>query len=152
VAAAPRVKPSRSRKKPAGVDLPHLNSLEEAVIATDLAGKIVFWNLAAERVYGWKWSEVIGRAVVDLLVPESELPEGTKIMKKLRKGKSWTGPFRLRRKDGSEFVGMVTDQPMRDREGNVIGIIGISRPDWEDCGPRSWNTASSNRSAVPTSS
>jgi PAS domain-containing protein len=137
MAAARGVKSRRSGKKSAGVDLPHLNSPEEAVIATDLAGKIVFWNLAAERVYGWKWSEVIGRAVVDLLVPESDMPEATKI---------------IRRKDGSIFVGMVTDQPMRDRKGNVIGIIGISRPDCEDRGPRSWNTARANRSAAPASS
>lgn len=113
------------------VNLPDLTSSDKAVIATDVTGKIVFWSAAAERLYGWKWQEVIGRAIVELLVPDSELPEAAEIMKKLQQGKTWSGRFNLRRRDGTEFVGIVTDKPMRDDKGNLIGIIGISEPDSE---------------------
>ena len=99
------------------------------MIATDLSGKVVFWNSVAERVYGWKWDEAIGRAITELIVPKPEQGNATKIMQQLRQGKSWTGKFRLRRRDGSEFVTTVTDQPIRDSEGNLIGIIGISECD-----------------------
>src|SRR4051794_22389463 len=107
-------------------DPPILNSADKAVIATDLSGKVVFWNLMAEEIYGWKWNEVIGRPITDLVVPPSAQSDGEKIMEQLRQGKSWTGEFRLRRRDGSEFIGKVTDEPMRDSKGNLIGIIGIS--------------------------
>ena len=82
----------------------------------------------AEEIYGWSWKEVIGKSITELVVPDSAQPEADVIMKVLRKGKSWTGPFRLRRRDGTEFVGTVTDEPMHDEHGNLIGIIGISQP------------------------
>src|SRR5438477_9356038 len=130
--AAVRVNHRRNTgRPPSRVKLPHVNSPDKAVIATDLTGKIVFWNSAAEQVYGWKWQEVIGRSILDLVVPDSAQPDAAKIMNQLRKGKTWTGSFSLRRRDGSEFVGIVTDQPMRDRKGNLIGIIGISHPEGE---------------------
>ena len=126
MAQTPRVKSLKSRRGSPRANLPHLNSVDEAVIATDLEGKVVFWNSAAETLYGWSWQEVIGRPIVELLVPDSEQPHAVEIMKQLRQGKTWTGPFKLRRKNGTEFVGTVTDLPLRDIKGNLIGIIGRS--------------------------
>ena len=132
MAAAHGVKRNkRWGQKSSRAKLPDLTSSDKAVIATDLSGKVVFWSAAAERLYGWKWQEVIGRAIVELLVPHSHLPEAAEIMKRLRQGKPWTGPFKLRRRDGTEFVGIVTDKPMRDEKGNLIGIIGVSEPERE---------------------
>lgn len=119
---------SKNQKASPRVDLPILNSIEKAVIATDLAGHIVFWNRAAEQLYGWTWEEVIGRSITDLVVPDSAQPDAARIMELLQRGETWTGPFRLRRRDGSEFTGIVTDEPMRDSNGNLVGIIGISHP------------------------
>ena len=48
-----------------------LNALGDAVIATDLNGSIVFWNLAAERLYGWRASDVEGRNILDV-TPSSQ--------------------------------------------------------------------------------
>jgi PAS domain S-box-containing protein len=62
-------------------------------------------------------------------VPEPEKTDAKKIMNLLKQGKSWTGPFKLRRRNGTEFVAEVTDEPIRDSEGNLVGIIGISRFD-----------------------
>lgn len=107
--------------------LPILNSLDKAVIATDLEGKVVFWNSMAEKLYGWNWKEAIGRQITDLVVPPHGQPDAARIMKQLRKGKSWTGQFALRRRDGTEFVATVTDQPLQDNQGNLVGIIGISQ-------------------------
>src|SRR5438067_297288 len=102
MAAALRLKSRKRKKIPPGVNLPLSNSTTEAVIATDLSGKVLFWNLAAERVYGWKWHEAVGQPVSDLVVPESLQPNAAKIMEQLRQGKSWTGEFKLRRRDGTE--------------------------------------------------
>jgi PAS domain S-box-containing protein len=154
MASALRVGQKRSKRKRPRVKLPLLNSIDQAVIATDLAGKIVFWNLAAERVYGWKWQEVIGRPIEKLLVPKPAHGDAAKIMEQLRQGKSWTGEIKLRRRDGSEFVATVTDEPMYDGQGNIIGIIGISQPtprptegenlsDLGSAGRRPLNTAAS---------
>jgi len=106
--------------------------MNRAVIATDLDGIVTFWNSAAERIYGWKWDEVVGRPVTEFVVPSSEQSNAAEIMEQLRAGNSWTGKFRLRQKDGTEFMATVTDEPIRDSDGKLIGIIGIS--DREDDG------------------
>lgn len=129
MAAGLRLDSKKSRRRPPRVDLPLANSADHAVIATDLNGKVVFWNLVAERMYGWKWQEAVGRAITELVVPEPLQGDAAKIMTQLRKGKSWTGEFKLRRRDGTEFVATITDEPMHDSQGNLVGIIGISRPE-----------------------
>jgi PAS domain S-box-containing protein len=121
-----KVKTAKPKRKRPRADIPVANSLDRAVIATDLAGKVLFWNAAAEKVYGWKWDEAVGRLITELIVPQPDQADAVQIMEQLRQGKSWAGKFRLRRRDGTEFVATVTDQPMRDSEGNLIGIIGIS--------------------------
>jgi PAS domain S-box-containing protein len=47
-------------------------------------------------------------------------------MSTLRAGESWSGEIWLRRRDGTVFLGMVTDAPIYDSEQRLIGIVGIS--------------------------
>ena len=42
-----------------------------AIVMMDAAGKVVFWNPAAEKMFGWGAQEIIGRNVHDTLVPAS---------------------------------------------------------------------------------
>jgi len=41
----------------------------DAYVAVDAAGRFVSWNNAAEAIFGWSASEVIGRSLVETLVP-----------------------------------------------------------------------------------
>jgi PAS domain S-box-containing protein len=50
-----------------------LGSRAHAVIATDVAGVIVYWNAIAETLYGWTSEEAVGRTVPELTVPAVEL-------------------------------------------------------------------------------
>jgi len=47
-------------------------------------------------------------------------------MANLKEGKSWSGEFRVRRRDGTTFPAQVTDSPIYDREGRPVGIVGVS--------------------------
>jgi PAS domain S-box-containing protein len=105
-----------------------MNATDAAVIATDLEGRVVFWNSVAEQIYGWKWEDAIGRIITELVVPSTAQPRAETILKKLRQSESWSGEFPVRRRDGSQFVAEVTDHPMHDAKGNLVGIIGVSRP------------------------
>jgi two-component system, cell cycle sensor histidine kinase and response regulator CckA len=120
--------PKRQKRSRSKVALPLANSVEQAVIATDLEGRVVFWNAAAERLYGWKWQEALGRQSVQLTVPASGRSTASKIMDQLRKGKSWSGKFSVCRRDGSEFIANVTVKPIQDNKGNLVGMIGRSQP------------------------
>jgi two-component system cell cycle sensor histidine kinase/response regulator CckA len=44
-----------------------LDKARDAIVARDLAGKILFWNKGAERMYGWLKQDVLGRNVREVL-------------------------------------------------------------------------------------
>jgi PAS domain S-box-containing protein len=103
-----------------------LDSVGQAVIATDPAGEITYWNRAAQALYGWTEDEVLGRSVLEVTPSEGLQSQVAEIMVHLHVGESWSGEFRVRRKDGSVFPAIVTDVPFFDDAGNLAGIIGVS--------------------------
>jgi len=103
-----------------------LNAVGDAVIAVDPDHKIIFWNEAATRTYGWRPEEVIGHNTVDITVPELSKKDARKILAQLAKGEVWCGEYRVRHRDGHEFPVHVIDSPVFDAEGDLIAIIGAS--------------------------
>ncbi len=97
-----------------------------AVIATDRAGSIVYWNRAAEETLGWSVEDVVGRLVQETVLPHSALEGRHEIGRWLQEGRSWSGEFELRRKDGNLFPAMVSNSPALDDRGNPVGIISVS--------------------------
>jgi PAS domain S-box-containing protein len=102
-----------------------LASIGQAVITTDPEGEVVYWNPAAEELYGWTAEEAVGRDITTLSVPEMSQDVAGDIMRALREGVAWSGGFLVRRKDGSLFPALVTDSGIY-REGVLVGIIGVS--------------------------
>jgi PAS domain S-box-containing protein len=103
-----------------------LNTIEQAVIATDLNGAVIFWNQFAERLYGWAMDEAMGREVKDLISYEVSHDPAEEIWSQLRKGQSWAGEFKLRHRDGTTLQIWVNNSPIYDDRGNMIGVIGVS--------------------------
>lgn len=103
-----------------------LDVIGQAVIATDLRGGIIYWNHFAEKLYGWSSEEAIGRDILEMTPALSSAEQAAEIMRKLGKGETWSGEFLVRRRDGTSFMAMVTDSPVYDQEGRLIGIIGVS--------------------------
>ena len=109
-----------------------LGAVGQAVIATDLAGTITYINPAAAALYGWSAEEVIGRNCVEALTSEATDEQSAAIMAQLARGESWSGEFVVRRRDHSTFLAMVTNSPIFNLAGEMVGIKGIS----QDIGPR----------------
>jgi PAS domain S-box-containing protein len=103
-----------------------LDAVEQAVVATDLDGAITYWNRFAERLYGWSADEVIGRCVLDVIPAETGRKSAAALLARLRTGESWSGELLVRRKDGSGFPAWVTDSPIYDSAGALVGNVGIS--------------------------
>lgn len=103
-----------------------LDTVEQAVIATDLEGKVIFWNSFAESLYGWSKSEAVGSNILDLIPAESMREKAAEILSQVKRGDSWSGEFQLKKKDGSVFPAMVTDSPIFSEQGELIGIVGVS--------------------------
>jgi len=103
-----------------------LDAVGQAVISTDTTGAITYWNHAAEEIYGYKAAEVIGRPIYEVTVPQTSDQQAHEIMQQLASGRSWTGEFMVRRRDGTTFLAQVLNLPMTDAEGKLIGIMGVS--------------------------
>lgn len=104
-----------------------VDTAEQAVIATEPDGRIVYWNRGAELLYGWTSAEALGKDIVDVTPGELARSEAADIMNTLNRGQSWSGEFLVRGKNGSRFTVQVTDMPVLDEERNLLGIVGISR-------------------------
>jgi PAS domain S-box-containing protein len=103
-----------------------LEAVEHALIALDLDGTIRYWNRAAETLYGWRSDEVLGRNAQELVVPEGLSSRAADIVARIAAGESWAGEFAVRRRDGTVFPALVSNSPVRDEAGRVIGMIGAS--------------------------
>ncbi|MUG91537.1 PAS domain S-box protein [Scytonema sp. UIC 10036] len=103
-----------------------LSTVEQAVIATDLDGIIIYWNRFAETLYGWSAQEVIGQNIMDIVLTNTSREQGIEIMSDLQQGKSWSGEFLVQHRDGTPFSVLVTDSPIYNDQGVLIGIVGVS--------------------------
>ena len=103
-----------------------LKTIGQAVVATDLTGSIVYWNTAAEKMYGWKAEEVTGRKLADVQATDQSKEEANEIITELMKDNVWTGDFSVQRKDGKEFRVFAVGSAIKDQNGKVTGIISVT--------------------------
>jgi PAS domain S-box-containing protein len=104
-----------------------LGAVGEAVIALDTEGRVLYWNTAAEEMYGWSSEEIMGRRLRDMVVPEDLRGRAEEIAGQLRAGRSWAGEFEVRRRDGTTFSVEGTDTPVFGEDGGLVGVIGVLR-------------------------
>jgi len=100
----------------------------QAVIATRVDGSIIYWSSGAAELYGWGEDEVLGLNILQVTPSEAGVEHADAIMSNLRAGRTWSGSFRVKHRDGSELVVQVRDLPVRDDSGVLIGVVGVSFP------------------------
>ena len=86
---------------------------------------VLYWNSAAEELYGWPAAEAVGRDITDVTVPEISQQSAAEIMTALREGRSWSGGFPVRNRSGELLHALVTDSGVY-RDGELVGIVGAS--------------------------
>jgi len=107
-----------------GLESSVLEALPQAVITTDLDGRIKFWNKAAELLYGWRSEEVLGRNVLEVTPTADSASAAAAILTTLKLGERWEGVFQVRHKDGHWFEAKVIDSPVYDANGTLIRHYG----------------------------
>jgi PAS domain S-box-containing protein len=108
-----------------------LNAVEQAILAVDLTGRIIFWNRFAERLYGWTEDEVQGRNIAEVLTAPLLMESARANMGQLRRGEGWSGDFLVQRRDGTTFTAHVSGSLIQDERSTLISIVGISRDSTE---------------------
>jgi two-component system cell cycle sensor histidine kinase/response regulator CckA len=104
-----------------------VESSDDAIIGKTPDGKIVSWNAGAERTYGYKAEEMVGRSI-SLLVPPDRPDEIPQILERLRHGERLQHYETIRvRKDGCRIEVSLSISPIRDGTGAVVGSSAIAR-------------------------
>ncbi len=115
----------------------HLTTLIEhssdAIITETLEGVITSWNRAAERIFGYRADEAIGRTGAMLVPAESSERNSESMIMSVRLG-SAIEPFDqvCKRRDGTRVEVSITASPITNPDGRVIGMGKTIR----DIGPR----------------
>ena len=104
-----------------------VESSDDAIIAKGLNGVILSWNRAAERLFGYTASEVFGKPITIIFLPD-RLEEETRILSKIGRGERVHHYETARRhKDGQIINVSVTASPIRDASGKISGVSTIMR-------------------------
>ena len=109
-----------------------LNSIGDAVIATDAEGRVTLLNPLAEQLTGWTQAEAIGRPVDEIfhiINKETRQPATIPVMETLAHGtiQGLANHTVLIARDGSECDIADSCAPIRDRDGQVIGAVLVFR-------------------------
>ncbi len=104
-----------------------IESSEDAIISKTLEGKIVSWNISAERLYGYTAAEAIGHTIT-LIVPPERLNEEAQILQKIQHGERVCYQETVRqRKNGTLIDVALTISPVKDATGKIVGVSTIAR-------------------------
>ena len=99
-----------------------------AIFMLDPTGHVASWNLGAERIKGYRASEIIGRSFEAFYPPEdreSRKP-ARELEQALREGRAEDEGWRVR-KDGSKFWANVVITALRDEAGHLLGFAKVTR-------------------------
>jgi len=99
----------------------------DAIISKDLSGTIVSWNKAAERMFGYAVTDVVGMPIY-LIIPDDKRDEEADILRRLKLGER-IDPFQTtrRHRDGRIVPISITISPIKSRAGKLVGASSIAR-------------------------
>jgi len=94
------------------------------IVALEKDGRVRHWNPAAEGMFGWTASEVVGQPLP--YVPPDKQEEYDALTRRELSGESIAGFETQRlRKDGSRIDVSISIAPLRDAEDQVNGLLGV---------------------------
>ncbi len=104
-----------------------VESSDDAIISKNLRGIITTWNKGAEKIFGYKSGEVIGKSI-DILFPFYRIDEEPLILERISRGEKIDHYETIRlRKDRTEVDISLTISPILDKSGKIIGASKIAR-------------------------
>jgi two-component system, cell cycle sensor histidine kinase and response regulator CckA len=104
-----------------------VESSDDAIYGIKLDGTVMSWNRAAERVYGFRSGEIIGRNI-SILYPDERLDELIDTMERIKRGDHVGRAETARVRKGGRMVPVsVTISPVKSSEGKILGASVVAR-------------------------
>ena len=104
-----------------------VHSSEDAILSMSLDGIIESWNPGAQRMYGYSEAEAVGHSIM-MIVPLDFQEEETEILRRMNRGEAIEHHETVRlTKEGRRLVVSLSQSPIRDSAGKIVGISKIVR-------------------------
>ena len=105
----------------------HVDRMPLAQIVWDTSFRVVDWNPAAERIFGYTRKQAYGRHAYELVVPESAQPMVDKIWAELLRGDTTSHSINLnRRRDGSTLTCEWFSTSLRSPDNTIAGVASMA--------------------------
>jgi len=114
-----------------------LDAVEQAIMAVDLTGRIVFWNRFAETLSGWSAEEAQGRNIDEVFGTSLLMESVHTNLVHLRNiasgaapssgGTGWSGEFLVQRRGGTTFMAQLIFSLIQIEQQSLISMAAISR-------------------------
>jgi PAS domain S-box-containing protein len=104
-----------------------INHVHDAIVATDANLKITAWNRAAEELYGWKASEVIGRHIYDTIRTNFTDEDHQAAQQRLADTGRFESTMLQYNRDGQPLEIESSGMTIRDRRGKITGFVAANR-------------------------
>jgi len=110
----------RLREQAALLDIAH-----DAICVLDLEGRVLYWNHAAEKLYGWPVEEALGHNASRLLFEEVPA-EYIQALEAVLKYGEWNGELRQVNRDGKPAIVHCRATLVRDAVGKPKSMLFVS--------------------------
>lgn len=99
----------------------------DAIFSRTLGGVITTWNRAAERIFGFKANEIVGRSS-RVLLPRGQRDEFRRLLARIRRGEVVQHYETTRLRKGGEPIHVsLTLSPVRDKQRRLLGFSTMAR-------------------------
>jgi two-component system NtrC family sensor kinase len=106
----------------------------DAISVVDLEGKVLYWNEGAEKIYGYRKEEVLGKNLSEFLCPRDEKLKAEEeklmgqLMGRIKRGEVIPNvEVKRQTKEGKEIITSMTISPLKDAEGRIVGASRICK-------------------------
>jgi PAS domain S-box-containing protein len=104
-----------------------VESTDDPIVSKTLEGVVTSWNPAAERLFGYRPEEIIGKPITTI-VPTELYSEELDILARLRRGERIEHLETVRQAKGGKRIDVsLTVSPIRNEHGEIVGASKIAR-------------------------
>ena len=103
-----------------------LQNVQDCIIITDLKGNITYWNQGATSIFGYQPNEIINQKITELY-PDNDQLTLKKGLADIASVKNIKRDWKGKTKDGKEIWLDLKTSYLQNKEGKLIGFIGVAR-------------------------